>query len=125
MTEVPRREAARGRRGRGAVGVLLAVTVVACGDGNGDDGAEAGVEAFCEEVSRYDDAGDFSATATAAAYEEMAEVAPEQIRSDVETLLDALDDDVVGDERTAVAGDRFATYVEQACGLSPGSADER
>lgn len=102
-----------------AVGALIAVGLAACGDGDGgDEGPEAGIEAFCDEVSSYDDVGDFSDEATAQAYEKMEAVAPKQIKGDVEILRDSLDGDVVGDERTATAGDRFTTYVERACGIS-------
>lgn len=103
-----------------AVGALFAAGVVACGGGDGagsDNAPEAGIEAFCDEVSRYDEAGDFSDEATAEAYEKMEAVAPEQIKGDVEILRDSLDGDVVGDERTATAGDRFTAYVERACDI--------
>jgi hypothetical protein len=105
-------------RGLVAVSALLALGVAACGGGDGDDAPEISIEAFCDEVSRYDDAGDFSDEATAEAYERMAAAAPEQIKGDVEILRDSLDGDVVGDERTATAGDRFTTYVERACDIS-------
>ncbi len=105
-----------------AVGGLLAVAATACG-GDGDDGPESGIEAFCDEVSHYDETGDFSDEATAEAYEKMEAVAPEQIKGDVEILRDSLDGDVVGDERTATAGDRFTAYVERACDISLVPAD--
>jgi len=107
-----------------AVGALLAVAA-ACGGGDDDDDAapEPGIEAFCDEVSRYDEAGDFSDEATAEAYEKMASVAPPQIKGDVEILRESLDGDVVGDERTATAGDRFTAYVDRACGISLVPAD--
>jgi len=103
---------------------LLAVAATACGgDGDGDDAPAASIEAFCDEVARYDDAGDFSDEATAEAYEEMEAVAPRQIKGDVEILRDSLEGDVVGDERTATAGDRFTAYVDHACGISLIPAD--
>jgi hypothetical protein len=107
-----------------AVSALLVVTATACGgEGDVDDAPEAGIEAFCDEVSRYDETGDFSDEATAEAYEKMAAVAPRQIKGDVEILRDSLDGDVVGDERTATAGDRFTAYVDRACGISLVPAD--
>jgi hypothetical protein len=113
----------RGLRVAGAVG-LLVVGVAACGSGeSGDDTPEVGIEAFCDEVARYDEAGDFSDEATAEAYEQMEAVAPGQIKGDVAVLRDALDGDVVGDERTATAADRFSAYVEQACDIDLFASD--
>lgn len=106
-----------------AAGALIALGLAACGGGDGNDAPETGIEAFCDEVSRYDDAGDFSDEATAEAYEKMEAAAPEQIKGDVEILHDSLDGDVVGDDRTATAGDRFTAYVERACGISLVPAD--
>jgi hypothetical protein len=106
-----------------AVGALIALGLAACGGDDGDDAPETGIEAFCDEVSHYDAAGDFSDEATAEAYDKMEAAAPEQIKGDVEILRDSLDGDVVGDERTATAGDRFTTYVERACGISLVPAD--
>ena len=107
-----------------AVGALLAVAATACGgNGGGDDAPEASIEAFCDEVSRYDEAGDFSDEATAEAYEKMEAVAPKQIKGDVEILRDSLNGDVVGDDRTATAGDRFTAYVDRACGINLVPAD--
>ena len=100
----------------GAAAVLM-VGVAACDGGSDDDAPETGVDAFCEEVSRYDEAGDFSDDATAQAYEQMESVAPDQIKGDVSILRDSLDGDVVGDERTATAAERFTVYVEQACDI--------
>jgi hypothetical protein len=109
-------------RAAGAVG-LLVVAVAACDGGSSDDTPEVGVDAFCDEVSRYDEAGDFSDEATAEAYEQMEAVAPKQIKGDVGVLREALDGDVVGDERTATAADRFTAYVEQACDIDLSSGD--
>ncbi|HEX6310503.1 MAG TPA: hypothetical protein VF152_02645 [Acidimicrobiia bacterium] len=96
---------------------VMAVGAAACGGDDGDDTPEVGIEAFCDEVSSYAEAGDFSDEATAEAYERMEDAAPDQIREDVTILRDALDGDVVGDERTAVAADRFTAYVAQACDI--------
>jgi hypothetical protein len=102
-----------------AVSALVAIGAAACGGGDGDGGddPEVGIETFCDEVARFDENGDFSDEATAEAYERMEAVAPEQIRGDVEILRESLDGNVVGDERTATAGDRFTAYVERACDI--------
>jgi hypothetical protein len=101
--------------------ILGLVAVASCGDGDdgGDDEASAGpsIEALCAEVAAYVDGNDFSDEATEAAYADFESVAPDQIRGDIETLHEALDGPVAGDERTVAAGDRFTAYVEQACGI--------
>ena len=101
-----------------ALAALAALT--SCGgDGDGGGGASAGpdLDAFCAKVTAYDENADFSEEATRKAYAEFEAVAPDQIRGDIVTLRESLDADVVGDQRTVAAGDRFTAYVEQACGL--------
>jgi hypothetical protein len=100
---------------------LGAIALVAC-DGEDPEReprrrTKRSVAAFCERVQQYDDAGDFSDSATKQLYEELIPVAPTQIKGDVQVLLAALDANVLGDERTAAAGDRFTAYVEQGCGI--------
>jgi hypothetical protein len=99
----------------GAVGLLLVRATAACGDDGGDDASEVSIDAFCDEVSQYAEGGDFSDEATATAYEEMEAVAPDQIQGDITILREAIGTDVLGDERTAAAAERFTTYVGQAC----------
>jgi hypothetical protein len=109
---------------RVAVGVIAAVIAAsaACGDDQpderGTDKPRPSRKAFCDRVAAYDDKADFSDTATKRLYEQLLPVAPSQIKGDVRVLLDALEGGVLGDERTAAAGDRFAAYVEQGCEIS-------
>jgi hypothetical protein len=98
----------------------FAALAVACSDdgGSGGDRPRASVKRFCQAIREYDEKGDFSDEATRTAYAEFQSVAPRQIKRDLTILREALDRDVIGDERTAEAGDRFTAYVEQACGIS-------
>jgi hypothetical protein len=113
----------RGLLAAGAAG-LLVLGVAACDGASDDETPESGTGAFCDEVSRYDEAGDFSDGATAEAYDQMEAVAPEQIKGAVAILRDSLDADVVGDDRTATAAERFTSYVEQACDIDLVPVDE-
>jgi hypothetical protein len=101
------------------VAVFAALAVSCAGDGgSGSDRPRASVKRFCRAIMEYDEKGDFSEEATRAAYAKFQSVAPRQIKPDVTILREALDSDVIGDQRTAEAGDRFTSYVDQACGIS-------
>jgi len=115
----------------GALALVGLVAVVAAGCGGDDGGSSTGGTsttlqgdrtAFCTAIQQYLDTADFSDEATSAAYAEFLELAPQQIRRAVSTIVDAQGGTVVPAEALARANDRFTAYVEQGCGVALSSS---
>ncbi|MBK9178078.1 MAG: hypothetical protein IPM45_00660 [Acidimicrobiales bacterium] len=130
-------------------GTLAVGGLAACGDD--DDAGGGSVEEYCALAVQLDDIGQQAGTASDPAEferlvneqydlaQQAAEVAPEEIQADVQTLTDALgqvvdigdatdwdiaamseDSDFLAisqDEAVTEAGDRVTAYDEQNCGL--------
>jgi hypothetical protein len=126
--------------------VLPCLVVVGVTAGCGDDGDDAAgdVDRYCELVDELDAAGseafaevesDESATeedyaaaeaefveANESSFEELREVAPEEIEDDIATLLAAQDERAAGGEQeemgadVAEAEERVVTFEEENCG---------
>lgn len=101
---------------------LVAVVASGCSDDGGVTATSTTLEgdrsAFCAAVQQYLDAADFSDEATTAAYAEFLELAPQQIRRAVSTIVDSQGGTLVPSEDLTRANDRFTAYVEQGCGVA-------
>lgn len=114
--------------------VLLLATAVACGgDDGGSDGGDA--EAFCERLVELDedDQLDLDEEAAFDAFDELVELAPEEIDSDLERIRDAFEElssideddpeafgaafEIILDPAVASALEDFAGYAEDECGV--------
>ncbi len=127
---------------------FLAVAVVALGACGGDDGSEAGsvadtgdAEAFCERLVELDDAEglDLEADAALAAFDELVDLAPEEIDSDLRRVqraleqlseLDESDPDAFGaafeivlDPALSSSIEDFTQYAEDECGVEVEGGD--
>jgi hypothetical protein len=106
------------------------VAVVAAGCSSDDGGSSGGTSttlqgdrtAFCTAIQQYLDTADFSEEATSAAYTQFLELAPQQIRRAVSTIVDAQGGTAVPAEELTRANDRFTAYVEQGCGVALSSS---
>ena len=124
--------------------VVLLLAAVACGgDDGGSDSADGGgdPEAFCERLQELDEAGDLDLddAQAVAAFEDLVDLAPEEIDSDVNRIqrafeeLSALDEDgldafgaafeIILDPRLASSLEDFAAYAEDECGLEVEGSD--
>jgi hypothetical protein len=106
---------------------LVAVVAAGCGDDGGSSGGTSTTlqgdrSAFCTAIQQYLDTADFSEEATSAAYAQFLELAPQQIRRAVATIVDAQGGTVVPAEELTRANDRFTAYVEQGCGVALSSS---
>ncbi|MGK0277020.1 MAG: hypothetical protein ACI9N0_003419 [Ilumatobacter sp.] len=116
--------------------VVTVVALAACGGGSSDEGSSAGgsTEQFCA-VLRAADLADDTDEPTIAELRTLAEQAPESIRSDVDTLVDAVEALSGVDESDAEAfeaafaivlspefveaGDRLEAFGVDECGFEP------
>jgi hypothetical protein len=116
--------------------VMMVVAVAACGGGSSDEGSSAGgsTEQFCA-VLRAADLADDAAEPTVAELRALAEQAPDSLRDDVDTLVDAIEKLSAVDENDsaafeqafaiilspefAEAGERLEAFGVDECGLEP------
>ena len=114
----------------------MVVALAACGGGSSDGRSSAGsaTEQFCE-VLRATDLADQDAESTAAEFRALAEQAPDSIRGDVDTLVDAIEvlngvdeNDPEASEKAfaivlspefAKAGERLEAFGVDECGFEP------
>jgi hypothetical protein len=118
---------------------LLLVAAAACGgDDDGSDGDEAAggdPDAFCERLEELDDADELDLDETEAfeAFDELVDLAPEDLAEDLSRIQEAfeelsdLDEDdpdsfgaafeIILDPRVASALEGFAEYAEDECGV--------
>lgn len=125
--------------------VAMALLATACSDddGGGDGGDASGdAEAFCERLRELEDADDLDLDDVEglAVFEELVELAPEEIDSDMARIgdafeeLQALDQDdpdsfgaafeIILDPALASSLEDFAAYAEDECGVEVEGADE-
>jgi hypothetical protein len=116
--------------------VMMVVAVAGCGGGSSDEGSSAGgsTEQFCA-VLRAADLADDAAEPTVAELRALAEQAPDSLRDDVDTLVDAIEKLSAVDENDsaafeqafaiilspefAEAGERLEAFGVDECGLEP------
>ena len=93
----------------------------ACEDDGGDGGDAAGdLGAFCDRVREFDAVDSQDDAQDAERWEELARVAPEEVREDVGTIAEALteaDGDPEAADRVLAAGERVIPYIEENCDI--------
>lgn len=114
---------------RKIVGLVAAMTLLgtaaACGD---DGGGEGDLEAFCRLGAETDDSDEFP---TSAELDELRDVAPAEIRGDVDTLVDAFQEiedpedfeaalEVLSTPEVAEASENIEAFVAENCDADTG-----
>lgn len=97
-------------------GAFAALTLVACGGGPSDDEASGSVEAYCELSNRLND------SASGPSDEELDQliaVAPDEIRDEVRTLVEAIQRGEFFSEEVGDADEAVSDYDAENCGRAP------
>ncbi|MGY1740204.1 MULTISPECIES: hypothetical protein [unclassified Blastococcus] len=89
----------------------------ACGDDEGADPDQ--LAAFCDRVREFDATDSGSEAEDADRWRELADLAPDDIQDDVETIADAFADsgDPDAADRLNEAGERVIPYIEENCDI--------
>ena len=118
--------------------LVIGVLLVACGDDDSSGGGDQ--EAFCETLASSAEGPDLESEEGIAAFRELIEVAPGEIRGDLDVLADAverlegLDENdpdafeefftIALDPRVVSATENLEDYAVERCGLDPDNFDD-
>jgi hypothetical protein len=108
------------RRSMMAAASVLVLVVAACGDD--DDGGTASAEAYCALAAELDQAEEQPSDAQ---LDEILEAAPEEIRDDLQVIIDAIQTGNFDDEAAIEeAESNLLAFEEENCGDTFGGEQE-